>query len=263
LSEQFGIQEWSDEKICEDEIKLYNSSMSTKSEIITAAALKLENSKKYKTNEIANKILNLFPDWKKSTIYNSLNSEYKREYTTEQPDGHKTTLFEEVFLHFIDSSDNLKKFANAVIKRANESESLRKELETTLTESIHNMHADDIINSLKLELSKIKQLTDLVEFVKTIAFESQLLADKTDSRQKIDMALKVGLKLKLTQHLPRELATKLKISPKWLSQIDNDHKVLDFLETVPCCPKCAFNFTDYLNKCKLAEQKGFKVPKIS
>jgi len=263
LETQFGIQEWSDEKICEDEIKLYNTSMATKSEIIQAAASKLENSQKHKTQEIANKILNLFPDWKKSTIYDSLDSKYKREYTTETTNEHKTTLFEEVFLHLIDSSNNLKKFANAVIKRANESEAFRNELETILTESIHNFHVDDTLNSLKQELSKIRQLTDLVEFVKSIAFESQLLADKTDSRQKIDMALKIGLKLKLIQHLPRELATKLKISPKWIAQIDNDTKVLDFLESVPCCPKCEFNFTDYINQCKIAEQKGLPTPQIS
>lgn len=264
MSEQFGIQELSDERICKDEIKLYKNSMLNKKDIITAAAIKLEKSEKYKTHEIANRIVKLFTDWKKSTIYNVLDSKYTREYKTEpQNKQDKMSLFEEVFVHLIDSCDNLKKFATAVIKRANESEQSRIALEATLTESIHNMHDDDLIESLKLELSKIRQLTDLVEFIKFISFESQLLSDKTDSRQKIDMALKIGLKLKLVQHLPRELATKLKISPKWLSQIDNDNSVIELLDKIPHCPKCDFDFSDYINKCKLAESKNLPIPQIS
>lgn len=256
--------ELSDEKICEDEIQQYKNSMKNKSEIIISAASKLEKSNKHKITEIANRLVKLFPDWKKSTIYNALDAKYKREYEKELADDpHKMTLLEEIFVHMIDSSENIKKFAKAVIKRANESEEMNKELELALTESIHNLHSDDLINSLKDELSKIRQLTDLVEFIKTIAFETQLLADKTDSRTKIDMGLKLGLKLKLTQHLPRELAKKLKISPKWLSQIDNDSTVLNFIDKIPCCPKCTFNFADYINECKIAEQKGLPTPVIN
>jgi len=256
--------ELSDEKICEDEIQLYKNSMKNKSEIIKTAAVKLEKSNKHKITEIANRLVKLFPDWKKSTIYNALDGKYKREYEKELADDpHKMTLLEEIFVHLIDSSDNIKKFAKAVIKRANESPEMNKELQDALTESIHTLHSDDLINSLRNDLSKIRQLEDLVEFIKTIAFETQLLADKTDSRTKIDMGLKLGLKLKLTQHLPRELAKKLKISPKWLSQIDNDSTILNFIETIPCCPKCTFNFSEYINQCKAAEQKGLPNPVIN
>lgn len=264
MPEQFGIVQLTDEKICETEINLYMNSMATKESIINDAAVKLNNSEKYKTFQIANRIVKLFPDWKRSTIYNALDEMYKRNYDTDDDtDDEKTlTLFEEVFYHLIDTTDNIKKFSKTVIKRANESEKMMKELEDALNESIHNMHSDDLIDSIKSELSKIRQITDLVEFTKSLAFESQLLADKIDSRQKIDMGLKLGLKLKLTQHLPRELAKKLKISREWVSKIDNDDTILDFIEKVPNCPKCAFNFSDYINACKLAETKGMPLPTI-
>lgn len=263
VAEQFGIIELSDEIICQDELQLYHNSMATKESIINAAAIKLNNSEKYETFQVANRLTKLFPDWKRSTIYNALDDMYKRNYEKDiDNDDEKITLFDEIFYHLIDSSDNLKKFAKSVIKRANESEEMKQTLTDILTDSIHNMHQDELIQNIKSELSKIRQLKDLAEFVKTLAFESQLLADKTDARQKIDMALKVGLKLKLTQHLPRELAIKLKISPKWLSQIDHDETILSFIETVPNCPKCAFNFSEYINNCNTAQSKGLPIPEI-
>ncbi len=262
MSEQFGIMELSDEIICQDELQLYHNSMATKESIINAAAEKLNNSQKYQTHQVANRLIKLFPDWKRSTIYNALNEMYKRNYEKDTDTNETITLFDEIFYHLIDSSENLKKFAKSVIKRANESEEMKQTLTDILTDSIHNMHKDELIENFTSELSKIRQLKDLVEFVKTLAFDSQLLADKTDARQKIDMALKVGLKLKLTQHLPRELAIKLKISPKWLSQIDHDDSILSFIDKVPHCPKCSFNFSDYINNCNTAESKGLPYPVI-
>lgn len=260
--QQFGIQEMTDEKICSDELKLYNSSMASKSEIIQAAATKLLNSDKYKKADIANRIVKLFPDWKRSTIYDSLESDYKREYESDTPDPHTMTLLEEIFQHYIDTCDNVKKFSKAVIKRINESEQMKSILETILVDSIHRMHEQNFIETINKELSSIRHLKDFVEFMKKMAFDSQLMADKTDSRQKIDMGLKLGLKLKLTQQLPSDLAKKLKISPKWASQIDNDSSVMEFIEKVQHCPKCNFNFSEYINTCNLAHQKGLPLPDI-
>ena len=113
-TQQFGIQETSDEIICQDEVDLYKKSIKNKSQIILSAAVKLEKSEKYKKHEIANRIIILFPDWARSTIYAALDDSYKREYKPEgdnadSTEQHVTTLLEEIFLHVIDISDNLKK----------------------------------------------------------------------------------------------------------------------------------------------------------
>ena len=265
--ETFGIQETSDEIICQAEVDLYKKSIKNKSQIILAAAVKLEKSEKYEKHQIANRIVILFPDWSRSTIYAALDDSYKREYNTDDDNDddaetaeHVTTLLEEIFLHVIDTSENLKKFAKTIIKRSTESPELGKELSDTLDEAIHTMHNECYLDTLKDEMSKIGQLAEFAEFVKKLAFDSQLLADKIDSRQKIDMAMKLGLKLRLIQHLPRNLAKKLKMSPKWISQIDNDPKILDFINTIPHCPVCTFNFTDYINACELAEKKQIPKP---
>jgi len=263
-STQFGIEEISDEIICQVEVDLYNKSIKNKSAIIQDAAIKLEKSKKYQTYQIASRIIILFPEWARSTIYSALDEKYKREYDADDnndaKENHVITLFEEVFYHIIDVSNNLKKFAKTIIKRSAESLEIAQELSNTLDEAIHTMHNECYLDTLKDEMSNIEHLENFVEFVKKLAFDSQLLADKIDSRQKIDMAMKLGLKLRLIQHLPRNIAKKLKMSPKWISQIDNDPKILDFINTIPHCPVCTFNFTDYINACNLAEQKQIPKP---
>jgi len=262
--QQFGIMDQADEDICQVEIEQYNNSMSNKTEIILSAATKLEKSEKYKKPDIANRIVKLFPEWKRSTIYNALDETFKREYNDSSDDDaqHQTTLLEEIFYHLIDTSENLKKIAKTIIKRSTESVELAKTLDEELTQAIHSLHDDDYFNEIKSELSNIRQIQNLVEFAKKMAFDTQLIADKIDSRQKIDMAMKLGLKLKLTLSLPRTLAKKLAISPKWISQIDNDSTILNFIENVPCCPKCLFNFRDYINECDAAEKAGLPKPEI-
>lgn len=264
---QFGIEETSDEIICQVEVDLYNKSIKNKSTIIQAAAVKLEKSEKYEKHQIANRIIILFPEWARSTIYTALDESYKREYDADDDNGdakskekHITTLFEEIFLHIIDTSENLKKFAKTIIKRSTESPEIAQELSNILDEAIHTMHNECYLDTLKDEMSNIRHLEHFAEFAKKLAFDSQLLADKIDSRQKIDMAMKLGLKLKLIHYLPRNIAKKLKMSPKWISQINNDPKILDFINTIPNCPMCEFNFTDYINACDLAEKKQISKP---
>lgn len=260
----FSARPLSDEAICADEILLYKKLWGeSKETIIQCSALKLELSGKYDNNlsKISSVVSKLFPAFSSSTISLALDDKFKRDYTktiTTNDENTPTTVLEEFLFILQDNLNSFNKSLKSIINRSKKDPDLHKALEETFVESIHAFHAnlEDFMLELRKELFDIKDMKSLINYAKKLRIDIKILEEKTDWRVLLDASIKFGLKLQFTQHHFKELGKKMEISGKWLAKHDNDLEFESLLETLRHCPKCNFDYSDYINRSNLAQIEG-------
>lgn len=261
------VVEKTDEQICSVEIELYNSLYQKKDEIVKSAATKLELSGNY-TDEIykiSSAIIRLFPAFSTSTISIALEDKYKRTYTKPEEDE-ETPLsqFEEFLFILEDNINSLNKSIKSILRRSRKDPELKAALEKTFATSIHSFHKnlDSFMQDLKNELFEIEDITGLINYNKKLGIDIKVLEQETDWRILLDAAIKFGLKQQFATHHFKELGKKMKISGKWLSKLEHDESFAAFQDKLSRCPKCDFDYTDYINRQKLAQETGIEIDLI-
>lgn len=262
------VVEKTDEQICSVEIELYNSLYQKKDEIVKSAATKLELSNNYEGElyKISSVITKLFPAFSSSTISIALEDKYKRAYTKPDEDDDDTPLtqFEEFLFILEDNINSLNKSIKSILRRARKDPELRNELEKTFETSIHSFHEnlDTFMQDLRTELFEIEDIAGLINYNKKLGIDIKVLEQETDWRILLDAAIKFGLKQQFATHHFKELGKKMKISGKWLSKLEHDENFAAFQDKLSKCPKCDFDYTDYINRQKLAQETGIEIDAI-
>jgi len=259
-----------DEQICSVEIDLYNSLYQKKDEIVKSAATKLELSTNYEDElyKISSVIGRLFPAFSSSTISIALEDKYKRAYTKPEDDDDENTpltQFEEFLFILEDNINSLNKSIKSILRRARKDPELKDELEKTFATSIHSFHnnLDSFMAELKSQLFEIEDITSLINYNKKLGIDIKVLEQETDWRILLDAAIKFGLKQQFATHHFKELGKKMKISGKWLSKLEHDSNFAAFQDKLSKCPKCDFDYTDYINRQKLAQDTGIEIDEVA
>jgi len=262
--------EKSDEQICEIEIKEYNRIFAKKDDLVRNAAIKLDDSGKYKEElyKISAVIAKLFPKFSSSTISIALEEKYKRKYTKliEDEDEPDTPLSQlEEFLFILE--DNFKSFNNSIkqiIKAARKDPDARDRLEESFSNSIHKFHKNlsHYMMQLTNELFEIKDITSMIEYTKQLGIDIKLLENQTDPRTLFDALTKFSLKMQFTKQNFNNLGIQFKENIELRGKfkpVEADYN--DLLSTLDDCPRCNFDFKNYVVQQKLAHDKGKKLTK--
>lgn len=258
-----------DEEICSLEIIQYNKWNKKKSEIVKDAAIKLEESKKYKDDltKISAVIARLFPEFSSSTIA-VLDDKYKRDYDNESSspsveslDTPRTDLEEFLFI----LEDNFKAFTKSIksiVKRSRKNPELAKELEDIFTDSIHEFHTNlgSFMKELAGELFEIEDMISLINYTKKLGIDIQILDDKTNSKALLDATIKFGLKQQFAIGHFKNLGNKMNKVPKFNTDAYTSFEKL--LNHFVNCPKCDFDYADYVNKQKIALASNIDLIKV-
>jgi len=259
-----------DEEICSKEIIQYNQWNKKKSEIVKDAAIKLEDSKKYKDDltKISAVIARLFPEFSSSTIA-LLDDKYKRDYDSEsatspasEPPDTPTTDLEE-FLFILE--DNFKAFTKSIksiVKRSRKNPELAGELEDIFTDTIHEFHTNlgSFMKELAAELFEIEDILSLINYTKKLGIDIKILDEKTDPKALLDATIKFGLKQQFAIGHFRNLGNKMNKVPKFSSKSFESFEAL--LNHFVNCPKCNFDYADYVNKQKIALASNIDLIKV-
>ena len=266
----------SDEEICFEELQTYKSFFNTKKDtIIKAAAGKLEKSGKYDEDltKISAAIVRIFPGFSSSTISIALDEKYKRAYNQKEeqepkePKEQQTpkTKFEEFVFILQDNFKTFDKLTKTIIKRAQADPDLQQEIEETFTQTIHDFHdnIEQFIQKTRMELFEIEDIDGLITYTKRMQVEIKLLDKYTDTRSLLDPSMKFGLKLQFAQDHFKTIGKKLSLSNSWLSKHDSDLETKLWYNQLTKCPECDFNYRDFINKAKLAQDTGVEMPEYN
>lgn len=267
----FSARPLSDEEICKSELELYKKMWSTtKVDILQCAATKLELSGKYDEDlsKISSIISKLFPAFSSSTISTALDDKYKRDYVkptkNNDEENTPTTSLEEFLFILQDNINSFNKSIKSILNRSRKDPALQKVLEETFTDSIHAFHDDlnQFMADLKKDLFDIEDMESLINYAKKLRIEMKILEEKTDWRVLLDASIKFGLKLQFTQQHFKQMGKKMEISGKWLAKHNNDLEFESLLETLRHCPKCNFDYSDYINRSNLAQKEGIALESL-
>lgn len=272
----FAETQLSDYDILKEERKEMQTLDISKEKIIIQAANKLEVSGKYAHDPkvICSRICKLWPNISKSYITEILPDPYKRDYKEKVEDVPRDK-FEEILFLFEEVHTDLGKISADIIKKCRDNPKIKKQIESVLTESIHDLHTnlDKYMEGIRHELSAIGQLENLVEYLQNISINVGLIKEKTDFREKLDTFMKIRLKIMFMEEHFAHIADKLHYSSKWISAIDKNEKIPDnkkasefvsidrIIQELRCCPACNFDISDHINRGKVALEKGLPIPK--
>ena len=266
--QDFAAQQLSDASICKDELELYHKFLSeSKDTIIKGAAVKLEESGKYDDElyKISSSVQKLFPGFSSSTISLALDDKYKRTYTNKNTDNEDTpTTKLEEFLFIMDDTLALyQKSIKSMCNRIKNDPVLKKEIEKVFVSSIHKFHKDldSFMKDLKTELFDIEDIDSMINYAKRLQIDIRILAKNTDWRSLLDPAIKFGLKLQFTQAHTHDIGKKMGISGKSLFKKVESIEFTNFLDKLTLCPQCDFDYSDYINRAKIAYDEGIDIPK--
>lgn len=266
-----------DSVIIHEEIHEYMKNIQVKEDIITRAAKKLEDSGKYPNPQvIANIIVREFTIAKttinedrkkavkvlsKSYIYSVLDEKYKRDY--KKPKDTPVDLIEEVFFRIEDIHKDIAKISSDIIKKCRADEKVKAAVTEAINEFIHSLHEENTTDELKKQLSKVGQIKDLILLLKNSQNDINYIKEIADYREKLEPFMKLRLKMMfLDGSFCGQLATKLKMSSKWMTKVKNDDSMLDILKSIKGCPSCGFNMAEWFKKATYANEHMCEVPEI-
>lgn len=262
-SYSFRSRQLSDEAILRDEIAEMKDITASKEKIIKQAAEKLAKSGKYDDDltVICSRLVKVWSEISKSYIAKVLPDTYKRPYIKKEEDV-AADLFEEILFRFEDIHNELAKISADLIKKCRDDENVKKDLEQALAQSIHDFHEypDAYLKDLKKQLSTIRQLENLIEFLKKQENDIDYIKELIDYREKLDPFMKLRLKMMFFENHFISLGKKIHYSDKWMSITNRDETAMKIVGELRCCPACGYDMSEWFVKAKIAYEKGQPIP---
>lgn len=209
----------------------------------------------------------------KSYLYDVLPIQYKHEKKKQvKQDDTPENLFEEFLTRGVDICKDLSTVLNESLNSVQalrksddkKDQKLYKEIKSDWEDFVRHDTLIKNFEKLQKELSDIGQVDDFINFIKLIEAEVISIKKLADKRQKFSTATKILLKMVFTIRSHDYLAKTLtgnKYGGKWLSAIEKDEELQRFLGMIKC-PKCNFNFEQWIEKAKQCERMGIAVPEI-
>ena len=245
------------------EIMEYHSKR--KKELILSAAEKL--AEKYDdTSVIGNKLVKAWEDLDISKRYILLNlpPEYKREYTKEKVTPNQVSnLFAELRKLCLDMANMYGTWSKKTLEKP-----LAETVEKIIIDfhQIHE-HAEIALKELINDLCKITQFNQLQEFVKIhreeVVAMRELLDDRVKFTQSWLLTLKMILLYKSYDHVASMLVYKKKYGAKFQSQKDKDKTLEKILTSAGHCPKCDWDWQNWMQRATKRLEKGIETaPKL-
>lgn len=258
-----------DEVICDKELIQYTDLLLSKDQIVKSAAKKLDKSGKYADDlsKISAVINKLFPALSSSTISIALDDKYKRDYPKSEKSNNENdtpvTPFEEYLFILQDNLLSFNKAIKSILQTGRNDVNTQKVLDDIFTKSVKlfSKNHDDFIHEFTLNIKDIKNLGHLIDYTKKIGTEINVLEKNTDLKELFDSTIKTSLKLQLTSHNFKGIGKMSDNSSKYLKQLNSNPNFAAFLEDIKDCPKCGFDYSNYVKRAKIADSKGITIKK--
>lgn len=245
------------------EIMKYHSTR--KKELIIQAAEKL--SAKYDDKSvIGNKLVKAWEDLDISKKYILLNlpKEYKREYNKEKVTPNQVSnLFGELRKLCLDMGNMFGTWQKKMLDKdtADQTKDLLIDIH-----KIHE-HAELALKELIEDMCKITQFSQLQELVKIYREEVVAMREILDDRVKFTkswlLTLKMILLYKSYDHVASMLVYQKKYGAKFQSQKDKDKTLEQILTRAGHCPKCDFDWQNWMQRSTKRLEQGIEIaPKL-
>ena len=237
-----------------------------KSELILEAAIKLED--KYTDHSvIASKLKKEWSTLQISPKYieDILPAQYKRQYTKPEP---VTPGMAEAF--FRELSSTLKTVAkNCDIYADRLTDDMLNQKAMDILMDIHDMHenATQAMADTIKQLEGIHQFKDLFGLLEIIKAEAEAITNMLSERQKFNAAWKLTLKMlliyKSADNVAKMIDKSKKNGGKHISDLNKDPELHRLAQTIAKCPKCAWDWSIWMERAFAAQKKGLtKIPAI-
>ena len=208
----------------------------------------------------------------KAYIIDILPDQYKRSYAiTPENDDTPVDALEEFILRAADVAKSISSLCNSTLRDIQALRRSKDEHDVETYEAIveaakyvisHEFH-EKVMAEMKIKLSTIRHVDDLVEMVKHLQAEAATCGKLADKRHKFSTAVKILLKMVFTfrsyDHIASTLSNQRRYGGKWLSSINRDPELARFLKIIEC-PQCHFGFERWMEQTRTNMDAGLEPP---